>query len=348
MVHILQPATRHRQNWKGPEMDKQNAIEVRDLKVHFPGSGPDRMVRAVDGVDLTVARGAFHAIVGESGCGKTTLARAMVGLQPATSGTVRILGQDLAEGLRDRKALAKQMQFVFQNPLGALSRRQTVYQSLEEPLSIHGVGGKERRARIARLMDLVGLPESAGERLPRSLSGGQRQRVAIARSLMLEPEILICDEPLSALDVSIQAQIVKLFVTLQQELGLTVVMISHDLAVVREMCSDVTVMYLGRVMEMGATETLFSDAQHPYTQALLSSVPSPDPRIEATRQRIVLQGDPPSPMDPPPGCRFQTRCHRAQELCRRDGPVLDHKALDHAVACHFPGPAEELLPTSEA
>ncbi len=200
------------------------------------------------------------------------------------------------------------MQFVFQNPLGALSRRQTVYQSLEEPLSIHGIGGKERRERIARLMDLVGLPESAGERLPRSLSGGQRQRVAIARALMLEPEILICDEPLSALDVSIQAQIVKLFVSLQQELGLTVVMISHDLAVVREMCSDVTVMYLGKVMEMGATETLFGNAQHPYTQALLSSVPSPDPRIEAERQRIVLQGDPPSPMDPLSGCRFQTRC----------------------------------------
>ena len=237
------------------------------------------------------------------------------------------------------------MQFVFQNPLGALSRRQTVYQSLEEPLSIHGIGGKERRTRIARLMDLVGLPESAGERLPRSLSGGQRQRVAIARALMLEPEILICDEPLSALDVSIQAQIVKLFVSLQQELGLTVVMISHDLAVVREMCSDVTVMYLGKVMEMGATETLFGDAQHPYTQALLSSVPSPDPRIEAGRQRIVLQGDPPSPMDPPPGCRFQTRCRRAQDRCRRDRPALEQLDTKHAVACHFPGPAEELMET---
>ena len=323
-------------------MGTQYAIKVQDLKVHFPGSRPDRTVRAIDGVNLTVARGTFHAIVGESGCGKTTLARAMVGLQPASSGRVSILGQDLATGLRDRKALARQMQFVFQNPLGALSRRQTVYQSLEEPLSIHGVGGKERRARIARLMDMVGLPENVAERLPRSLSGGQRQRVAIARALMLEPEILICDEPLSALDVSIQAQIVKLFVTLQQELGLTVVMISHDLAVVREMCSDVTVMYLGKVMEMGMTETLFGDAQHPYTQALLSSVPSPDPRIEATRRRIVLQGDPPSPMDPLPGCRFQTRCRRVQARCRLDYPKLTLDNTGRAIACWFPGPDGDL------
>ncbi len=188
-------------------------------------------------------------------------------------------------------------------------------------------------------MHLVGLPETAGERLPRSLAGGQRQRVAIARALMLEPEILICDEPLSALDVSTQAQIVKLFVTLQQELGLTVLMISHDLAVVREMCSDMTVMYLGRVMEKGSTENLFNDAQHPYTQALLSAAPSPDPRIEATRQRIVLHGDPPSPMDPPPGCRFQTRCQRAQDICRQKGPILTGQHNEHAVACYFPGSA---------
>ncbi len=225
----------------------------------------------------------------------------------------------------------------FQNPLGALSRRQTVYQSLEEPLLIHGVPRREREERITRLMDLTGLPGSARDRLPRSLSGGQRQRVAIARALMLDTGILICDEPLSALDVSIQAQIVKLFVSLQKELGLTVVMISHDLAVVREMCSDVTVMYLGGTMEAGETETLFEHPQHPYTQALLSSVPSPDPQIEAERSRIILEGDPPSPMDPPPGCSFHTRCQRTQDRCRVETPLLKKDSKGNTVACHFAG-----------
>ena len=312
------------------------AIEVRDLKVHFPTRKKDHPVRALDGVNLLVERGSFHAIVGESGCGKTTLARSIVGLQSATSGSVSIDGRALPDWMKDRKILAKKMQFVFQNPLGALSRRQSVLQSLEEPLLIHRVKGKaERRNRILQLLDYVGLPESSLERLPRSLSGGQRQRVAIARALALEPQILICDEPLSALDVSIQAQIVKLFIDLQRELGLTIVMISHDLAVVREMCTRVTVMYLGKVVEAGETDAIFSHPSHPYTRVLLASVPSPDPRIEAKRQRIILQGDPPSPMDPPSGCHFHTRCPDVMDICRFKPPELEQTKSNSWAACHL-------------
>jgi oligopeptide/dipeptide ABC transporter ATP-binding protein len=317
-------------------MSQPLAINAQDVRVHFPGAQRDKPVRAVDGVSLKVERGAFHAIVGESGCGKTTLARALVGLQPVTSGSVTILDKSLSDWKKDRKALARQLQFVFQNPLGALSRRQSVYQSLEEPLIIHGFSSLERDKRVTKLMDLVGLPASSRDRLPRSLSGGQRQRVAIARALMLDAEILICDEPLSALDVSIQAQIVQLFVELQRELELTVVMISHDLAVVREMCSDVTVMYLGRTMEAGSTETIFDAPRHPYTQALLSSVPSPDPVVESTRSRILLEGDPPSPMAPPPGCSFHTRCRDVQAKCREAVPELIENEDGQSVACHFP------------
>lgn len=317
-------------------MTTELAVSVRNLSVHFPGPAKDKPVRALDGVNLSVKPGAVHAIVGESGCGKTTLARTIMGLQSATGGEIEILGKSQSSWMKDRKRLARVMQFVFQNPLGALSGRQTVQQSLEEPLLIHRLGSRvERRKRIDQLLDFVGLPQSALDRLPRSLSGGQRQRVAIARALALEPKILICDEPLSALDVSIQAQIVKLFVELQEELGLTIVMISHDLAVVREMCTDVTVMYLGKVMEEGGTGPLFDAPAHPYTQALLSSVPSPDPRIEAERQHIILEGDPPSPMNPPAGCRFHTRCRMAEGICRSQEPALRQLASGMNVACHL-------------
>ncbi|MEO5322089.1 ATP-binding cassette domain-containing protein [Mesorhizobium sp. CC13] len=298
------------------------AIAARGVKVHFRTAAG--LVRAVDGVDLTVPAGAFHGIVGESGCGKTTLARALIGLQPATSGEVRIVGRDRAEWQRsDRLGFARAVQFVFQDPLGSMSRRQTVGQTLEEPLLIHGSGNAvQRRARIAELLDLVALPASVLDRLPRSLSGGQRQRVAIARALALGPQLLIADEPLSALDVSVRAQIVNLFARLRDQLGLTIVIVAHDLAIVREVCSDVTVMYLGRVAEEGATKPLFADPAHPYSQALLSAVPSPDPRIEAVRPRVLLAGDPPSPRNPPPGCRFSTRCPVAEPACRTEEPAL--------------------------
>ena len=312
------------------------AVEVRDLKVHFPGSRTGKPVRAVDGMDLSVASGSFHAIVGESGCGKTTLARTIVGLQKATAGEVAINGRLISNWLSERKAFAREIQFVFQNPLGALSRRQSIRQSLEEPLLVHRLfDSRTRRRRIEQLLELVGLSEAVMERLPRSLSGGQRQRVAIARALALEPSVLICDEPLSALDVSIQAQIVGLFSKLQSDLGLTIVIISHDLAVVRQMCSSVSVMYLGKVVEVGDTDVLFEAPAHPYTQALLSAVPSPDPRIEAGRKRILLRGDPPSPMAPPAGCRFNTRCPIAETRCRETEPALqpvEHRGL---AACLF-------------
>jgi len=312
----------------------QPAIQVTDLKVYFPTGKRDRPVRALDGVSLSVEEGSFHAVVGESGCGKTTLARALIGLQPATAGSISIRGRNISEWMRDRKRFASEVQFVFQNPLGALSRRQTVRQSLEEPLLIHRMGSaSERGARIAKLMELVGLPSVMLDRLPRSLSGGQRQRVAIARALALEPSILICDEPLSALDVSIQAQIVNLFSELQRDLGLTIVMISHDLAVVREMCTQATVMYLGKVAEIGRIDLMFRAPGHPYTEALLSAVPSLNPREEKKRHRIVLKGDPPSPMAPPSGCRFHTRCIIAEPRCSTIEPPLEAKQTGTVAAC---------------
>lgn len=311
------------------------AIEAAGLKVHFQTSAG--LVRAVDGVDLAVETGAFHGIVGESGCGKTTLARALVGLQSTTAGSVRILGRDRAEWQsRDRKGFARAVQFIFQDPLGSMSRRQSVGQTLEEPLIVHGLGNAvARRGKVAELLDLVALPVSVLDRLPRSLSGGQRQRVSIARALALDPRVLVCDEPLSALDVSVRAQIVNLFARLQARLGLTIVIVAHDLAIVREVCSAVTVMYLGRVAEEGRARPFFADPAHPYSQALLSAVPSPDPRVEAARARVLLEGDPPSPLDPPQGCRFSTRCPVAVAECRVREPAL--RAVQHGgrAACHL-------------
>lgn len=313
------------------------AIEVRDLRVHFPTNSGKRVLRAVDGLDMTVRKGSFHGIVGESGCGKTTLARTVIGLQAESSGNVSINGRDRRDWMRaDIASFSRHVQFIFQDPLGSLSRRQTVRQSIEEPLRIHRLGSASDRARrIDELLDLVALPNAVLDRMPRSLSGGQRQRVSIARALALKPSILVCDEPLSALDVSVRAQIVNLFKSLQSSLGLTVVMVAHDLAVIREVCSTVSVMYLGRIVEEGETRPLFERPNHPYTQALLSAVPSPNPVIERSRKRILLQGDPPSPSNPPPGCRFQTRCPIAADICRADDPVL--RAVDHRgrAACHF-------------
>jgi peptide/nickel transport system ATP-binding protein/oligopeptide transport system ATP-binding protein len=315
--------------------EKNPAIAATGLKVHFQTAAG--LVRAVDGVDLTVEAGAFHGIVGESGCGKTTLARAIIGLQLATEGTVRILGRDRAEWQQaDRKGFARAVQFIFQDPLGSMSRRQSVLQTLEEPLRIHGMGNaKERRRKLGELLDLVSLPATVLDRLPRSLSGGQRQRVSIARALALDPKVLVCDEPLSALDVSVRAQIVNLFARLQEQLGLTIVIVAHDLAIVREVCSAVTVMYLGRIAEEGAARPLFADPAHPYSQALLSAVPSPDPRTEATRARVLLEGDPPSPLNPPAGCRFSSRCPVVIEECRLTEPQLCGVRHGGRAACHL-------------
>ncbi|MBL8579872.1 MAG: ATP-binding cassette domain-containing protein [Mesorhizobium sp.] len=317
-------------------MSEKPAIEVKDLKVHF-ATRAGTSVRAVDGIDLVIPNGSFHGIVGESGCGKTTLARTIVGLQKETAGQVVIGGRDRAEWMKsDRKSFSRKVQFVFQDPLGSMSRRQNIYQTLEEPLLIHGFGSAEkRRNRIQELLDLVALSSTVLDRLPRSLSGGQRQRVSIARALALNPSILVCDEPLSALDVSIRAQIVNLFTSLQKRLGLTIVIVAHDLAVVREVCSDVTVMYLGRVAEEGITRPLFREPAHPYSQALLSAVPSANPLIETTRKRIILPGDPPSPSNPPSGCRFHTRCPVAFEKCGAEVPSLREAPHGGKAACHL-------------
>lgn len=318
-------------------MEATRTIEVRQLQVHF-GSSRDVVVRAVDGVDLDVREGEFHGIIGESGCGKTSLARTIAGLQSPTGGQVRIDGRTLDDWRKNRLEFSSHVQFIFQDPLASLSGRQTVFESLVEPLKIHRIGNAEhQRQRVLELIKLVSLPESCLDRLPRALSGGQRQRVAIARALALGPKILICDEPLSALDVSIRAQILNLFADLQKKLNLTIVLIAHDLSIVRLVCSRVSVMYLGKVVETGLATEVLSHPKHPYTRALLDAVASSDPEIEQARQVAILAGDPPSPAAPPPGCRFHTRCPLAEARCRSEEPKLKDCGTQGRVACHLVG-----------
>ena len=320
-------------------------LEVRGLKVHFPikkGVLVERTVghvRAVDGVDLSVEKGRTLGVVGESGCGKSTLGRAILQLEPITQGSVVFDGTDLSTlGARDLRAMRKRMQMVFQDPLSSLDPRQSVVSVLSEPLRTHGVKGSYDK-RVRELLDLVGLPATAANRYPHEFSGGQRQRVGIARAIALDPELIIADEPVSALDVSIQAQVVNLLEELQQRLGLTYVVIAHDLAVVRHISDDVAVMYLGSVVEVAPSDGLYQGPLHPYTRALLSAIPSPDPVVEDERERILLRGDIPSAAAPPPGCRFHTRCPwRQPTRCHDDVPVLRPLAggaADHTVACHW-------------
>ncbi len=317
-------------------------LEVTGLKVHFPvkkGVLLERTVgavRAVDGVDLAVERGRTLGVVGESGCGKSTLGRAVLQLEPVTAGRVVFDGQDLG-ALRPAalRAMRRRMQMVFQDPLASLDPRQSVSSVLSEPLRTHGEKGPHD-ARVRELLDLVGLPANAANRYPHEFSGGQRQRIGIARAIALGPDLLIADEPVSALDVSIQAQVVNLLAELQQRLGLTMVVIAHDLAVVRHISDDVAVMYLGSVVEVAPSDDLYARPMHPYTVALLSAIPVPDPEVEDGRERIVLQGDLPSPADPPGGCRFHTRCPwRQPTRCADEVPVLRPVAPGQTVACHF-------------
>jgi len=319
-------------------------LEVRGLKVHFPikkGLVLERTVgavRAVDGVDLSVERGRTLGVVGESGCGKSTLGRAVLALEPVVEGTVVFDGQDLSQ-LKgaDLRAMRKRMQMVFQDPLASLDPRQSVGSILSEPLRTHGEKGPHDR-RVRELLDLVGLPTSALNRYPHEFSGGQRQRIGIARAIALNPELIIADEPVSALDVSIQAQVVNLLEELQERLGLTYLVIAHDLAVVRHISDDVAVMYLGSVVEVASSDDLYAAPLHPYTIALLSAIPIPDPEVEDRRERVLLRGDLPSASDPPSGCRFHTRCpFRQPTRCDDEVPAL--RVLDafpgHQVACHF-------------
>ena len=318
-------------------------LEVDQLKVHFPVKAgmfrrDHETVKAVDGVTFSLAAGETLGLVGESGCGKTTLGRAIMRLTDPTAGTIRLAGEDITRmtgnALRARR---RKFQMIFQDPFGSLNPRMTVEQIVGEALDIHPLAdGKEaRRLRIAELLKAVGLDAAYAQRYPHEFSGGQRQRIGIARALAVEPELIICDEPVSALDVSVQAQIINLLCDLQQQRGIAYLFIAHDLAVVEHISRRVMVMYLGKIVELAEAKSLIREPQHPYTQALISAVPEVDP--DAKRQRIVLPGDVPSPIHPPAGCPFHPRCPVAVERCRTEPPPLREIAPGHFAACHLAG-----------
>jgi oligopeptide transport system ATP-binding protein len=318
-------------------------LEVTGLVKNFPiksGVLIDRevgRVSAVDGVSLTVREGETLGLVGESGCGKSTLCRAILQLIEPTSGSVRFDGQELVgRSPRQLRPLRRQIQMIFQDPFASLNPRKRVGQIIGDPMRLHGLAdGTDVTRRVQELLDRVGLQAEHYNRYPHEFSGGQRQRIGIARALALQPRLIIADEPVSALDVSVQAQIINLLEDLQREFGMAYVFVAHDLGVVRLVSDRVAVMYLGKIVEESDSASLYASPRHPYTHALLSAVPIPDPRKNAARQRITLEGDVPSPIDPPPGCRFHTRCASATDICRRDEPLLVTDA-GHAVACHHP------------
>ncbi|MGW5262742.1 ABC transporter ATP-binding protein [Microbispora sp. NPDC004025] len=323
----------------------ESILEVRDLVKHFPltqGVVVKRQIgaiKAVDGVSFDLHRGETLGIVGESGCGKSTLAKLLMALERPTSGSVRVHGRDIttARGA-ELKRMRRNIQMVMQDPYTSLNPRMTVGDIVGEPFEIHTdvVPKGGRRRRVQELLEVVGLNPDHINRYPHQFSGGQRQRIGIARGLALQPEIIICDEPVSALDVSIQAQVMNLLERLQNEFDLAYIFIAHDLSVVRHISDRVAVMYLGKIVELGSDAQIYDSPTHPYTQALLSAVPVPDPEGRETRQRIILQGDPPSPANPPSGCHFRTRCWKAQDICAQQAPALEVRpGSDHPSACHF-------------
>jgi len=320
-------------------------LSARDLCVHFqlPGDGwlaASRTLKAVEGVSFDLPRGQTLGIVGESGCGKSTLARAILKLVPATSGSVQLEGREIG-GLDARafQPLRQRMQVVFQDPLASLDPRMTVAEIIAEPLQVFRpeLDKQARKQLVRQMMERVGLLPNQVNRYPHEFSGGQCQRIGIARALILGPELLICDEPVSALDVSIQAQIINLLMDLQREMGLSMLFIAHDLSVVKQISHQVMVMYLGRIVEMASRDQLYSNPMHPYTQALMRAIPIPDPHIERAKRGAPIKGDLPSPLKPPSGCAFRTRCPRATPVCSEQVPEWREQTAGHWVACHFAG-----------
>lgn len=327
----------------GTQADQQDVLlSVRNLKMHFPitrGIIIQRQVgsiKAVDGINFDLIRGETLGLVGESGCGKSTTGRAILQLYDPTDGNVVFEGQDLTQMKSgDLRRMRRRMQMIFQDPYASLNPRMTVGSIVGEPLEVHSIGSnrKERQERVQELLKIVGLNPYFINRYPHEFSGGQRQRIGVARALAVNPSFIVCDEPISALDVSIQAQVINLLEDLQRDLGLTYLFIAHDLSVVRHISDRIAVMYLGKIVELSDRDELYENPMHPYTQALLSAVPIPDPEIEKKRQRIILEGDVPSPANPPTGCNFNTRCPRVMDICRQYEPAFTDVGNGHYVAC---------------
>ncbi|NQT59262.1 MAG: dipeptide ABC transporter ATP-binding protein [Bacteroidetes bacterium] len=324
-------------------MNNEALIKIRDLKKYFPitkGVIARRHVgnvKAVDGISFDIKRGETLGLVGESGCGKSTTGRAILNLHKPTSGSVIYKDTDLAPLSRKNMVkYRKSLQIIFQDPYASLNPRMTIGNIISEAMIYHGIVSKaERQKRVEELLELVGLRTYFIRRYPHEFSGGQRQRIGIARALALNPEFIVCDEPISALDVSIQAQVVNLMEDLQKQFGLTYLFIAHDLSMVRHISNRIAVMYLGKIVELADKETLYKEPMHPYTEALLSAVPIPDPAIEENRERIVLQGDVPNPADPPPGCNFSTRCPKVMDICKEKEPEYREIVPGHFCACHL-------------
>jgi oligopeptide transport system ATP-binding protein len=316
--------------------EKKTLIEVKNLKKYF-NVGSGAILKAVDDISFAIKEGETLGLVGESGCGKSTTGRTIIRLYEATGGEVIYNGKNIHSlNKAEAKEFTKQAQMIFQDPYASLNPRMTVGDIVGEGIDIHNLyTGKQRTEKIFALLNTVGLNKEHASRFPHEFSGGQRQRIGIARSLAIEPKFIVCDEPISALDVSIQAQVVNLLIKLQRDLGLTYLFIAHDLSMVKHISDRVGVMYLGTMVEMASSEELYKNPLHPYTQALLSAIPIADPRVEQSRQRVLLEGDVPSPINPPPGCRFKARCRYAKDICSQEMPAFREVAPNHFVACHI-------------